>query len=129
MATALDVIMRALNRAHVIADGEPAAAEQVAAGLKSLNEMLEAWLDEGIPTGLRGLELDTALAIDDGALRAITDNLAVELGDNAGLPVSPVLATRAERGRASLVGRYMGTTPVRFDPLLTGSGRYDIENG
>jgi hypothetical protein len=127
MATARDIITRALRRAHVIANGETPAGELLTGALASLNEMLEAWQDEGIPTGIKGLLIDTTLAIDDGARRAIIDNLAVELADNEGLPVSGPLATRAERGRSSLQARYLGTRKVRFDPALHPDYRYDID--
>lgn len=127
MATARDIITRALRRAHVIANGETPAGDVLSGALSTLNEMLEAWQDEGIPTGIRGLELATELAIDAGAHRAILDNLAVELADNEGLPVSNVLATRAERGRSSLQARYLGTRPVKFDPALRPRLPFDIE--
>ena len=127
MATARTVITRALRRAHIVGDGQTPAGEQLAGGLDTLNDMLEAWHDEGIPTGLRELEADTVLAIDRGAMRTITDNLAVELADDAGLQVTPVLLTRAERGRASLIARYLIVKPAKIDRALRQPRRYNIE--
>lgn len=129
MATARTVITRALRRAHIVGEGQTPAGEQLAGALNTLNDMLEAWHDEGIPTGLRELEASTELLIDRGALRAITDNLAVELADDAGLQVSQVLFTRAERGRASLVARYLVVKPAKTDRALRQPRRYNVEYG
>lgn len=129
MPTARTIVTRALKRAHVVASGTTPAGEQLAEGLDSLNDMLDAWHDEGIPTGIKGLTADQALDIDGGAIRAIIDNLAVELADDQGLEVSQLLLTRAERGRASLIARYRGTRPAKIDGALLPRRPFDIEAG
>jgi hypothetical protein len=129
MATARDLITRALRRAHIVATGEPPEDEQISEGLDSFNDMLEAWKDEGIPHGFPELELDTVVPIDRGAHRALIDNLAVNCADDAGAPVSQSLALRAERGRASLIARYFGSPNARVDRALVATRRFDIDVG
>lgn len=129
MATARDLITRALRRAHIVATGEPPEDEQISEGLDSFNDMLEAWKDEGIPHGFPELDLDTVVPIDRGAHRALIDNLAVNCADDVGTPVSQTLMLRAERGRAALIARYFGSPAAKVDRALRAPRRYDIDVG
>lgn len=129
MATARDLITRALRRGHVIGSAETASAEQSSAGLDTLNDMLEAWRDEGLDLGLSTLSLSATLAVDDGAIRAIVYNLAVEVANDEGIAVSATTALNAERSRAALTGRLSGLRKVRFDRALRQRRRYDVSTG
>jgi len=126
MATARDLINSAFRKGHVIAEGETAAAEQIVPALETFNDMLEAWRDDGLDLGLGTLTLDTVVAVDAGAHRAIKYNLAVELANDAHVSVPDVTLTIAERSRSALAGRRSGTRKIRFNAALTPRGRYVV---
>lgn len=133
MATARDICTRALKRAHIVADGETPAGEQIESALELFLDLAEQWRDEGMDLGiLASTEIDDTLLIDRGAFSALIWNLAVEVAEEQGAALRPFAVQRAERTRASLAARFMGTNDVRFDPSLVGLlGRpsFDIDAG
>lgn len=129
MATARDVITRALRRGRIIGSAETPSAEQSATAIDTLNDMLEAWRDEGLDLGLSTLALDTTLAVDAGVMRAVVSNLAVEVANDAGVAVSQTLALMSERSRAALAGRLSGVRKIRFDRALRQRRRFNVSSG
>lgn len=123
MSTAQAIIIRALVKAHVLASGETPATDQLTVSLETLNDLLEAWRDEGIDFGLSELQLMSTVNIDSGAMRALIYNLAIELGNDQQVSVPDKTADIAERSRMSLAARFMGAQRVRFDSALTRRGR------
>ncbi|MGQ0835639.1 MAG: hypothetical protein ACT4O5_12115 [Gammaproteobacteria bacterium] len=129
MATARDVITRALRKGHVVGSAETPSDEQISAGLDTFNDMLEAWRDEGIDLGLSTLTLNTTLAVDAGVMRALVSNLAVEAANDEGVAVPQTTAVIAERSRAALAGRLSGVRHIRFDRALRQRRRFDVSQG
>lgn len=120
MATAQDLITRALIKGHVIAEGETPTSTLLDSSLATFNDMLEAWRDEGLDLGLGTLALGSAVAADAGANRAIVYNLAVELANDQHVSVPDKTQKIADQARSSLAARKMGSFRVRFPRDLTG---------
>lgn len=133
MTTPRDVCTRALRRAHIVADGETPAGEQIESAFDLFLDLVEEWRDGGIDLGiLSAADIDDAIAVDRGAFSALIWNLAVECCEEQGAAIRPFAVQRAERTRAALAARALGTNDVRFDPSLTallGRGAYDIDAG
>ena len=129
MDTARSLITAALHRAGVLAASETATAEQAVNGLEILNEMLQSWRDNSVDFGLTELSLDTPVAIDAGAARAVKYNLAVELANHEHAAVPQRTTLIAEREFAALVGRFVGHSRAKFDAAIVGPRRYDINSG
>lgn len=120
METAQELIDRALIKGHVVARGVTPDSTLRAAALTTLNDMLEAWRDEGLDLNLGTLALDSNVAADAGAIRAIVYNLAVELANDERVSVPAKTERIADQSRSSLASRLMGSTRVRFPRDLTG---------
>lgn len=120
MATAQELIDRALVKGHVVARGVTPDSTLRADGLATLNDMLEAWRDEGLDLNLGTLTLSTEVAADAGAIRALMYNLAVELANDERVSVPAKTERLADLSRSSLAARLMGSTRVRFPRDLTG---------
>lgn len=120
MATAQDLITRALRKGHVVANGETPATEVLAAALDTFNDLLESWRDAGIDLGLGTLTLATTVAVDAGSTRAIVYNLAVELANDEHVSVPPKTQQFADESKAALAGRFAGRRRFRFPRALTG---------
>lgn len=127
MATVRDICTRALRRAHIVASGEPVAAEQLSDALQSFIDLAEEWRDAGLDLGIRdGAGIDDTLTVDRGAISALVWNLAVEVAEEQGAAIRPLMVQRAERTRAALQNRQLGSSPLTFDRAITRSSVYDI---
>jgi hypothetical protein len=115
MATAHDVITRALRFAGVLASGETAASDDAADALTALNQMLAGWEMEGIRMGLPALALTDTLAIPDAHIEGVVMGLAMVLCQEYGRQPGPVLLTRATRTRQALQAAYFQMPASRGD--------------
>jgi hypothetical protein len=93
MATAIDIITRALRLINAIEAGETASAEDAVDGLAALNEMVHDWENAGIHIGWSTVAQDDELLVHDKYLKGIRYNLAVHLAaewDGIDAPASVV---------------------------------------
>jgi hypothetical protein len=79
MATAIDIITRALRLINAIEAGEVAQAEDAVDGLAALNEMVNGWENAGIHIGWSNVGQSDELLVHDKYLEGIRYNLAVRL--------------------------------------------------
>lgn len=137
MATARDVVTRALRLIGAIAAGEDASAEDATAGLDVLNDMLSGWAIEGVDLVhiTRGLSDD--LLVHASYLEGIRYNLALRLCEEYGKPVPPFVADRAAKTFAAFQAHTIEfADDLRVDSALQprhfhsrATGGYDIDEG
>lgn len=123
MATALDVIRRAMRLIGALAEGEVPTAAQAADGLESLQAMLGEWETRGVRLGS---VVDATYATADDMpvpvthLQALAFNLAIVIAPEygkAGEALQSVIP-QAERAFDALVSQYCYVPVVGIDPAL-----------
>lgn len=127
MATAGDVVSRALRLIKVVGIGRSASAEEMTEGLASLGNMLSSWEFEGVPLdGLGDAEFTAATEVPLPAshIDAIQYNLASRLSVEYGTPPNPILVQLAERGFMALQAAYVQVPILSVDEGLLGSRRH-----
>jgi hypothetical protein len=135
LATNLEVIDDALKELSVISETQSASPEQGAYCLRKLNEMLEAWTEDGIELGYFAQTLTTAdCPIPAWAVRAVKACLAPEIASHYGAKVSQELAVKINDAYLSLLRKTLveGAEPADMThmPLGTGhGGDFDVESG
>jgi hypothetical protein len=115
MATALDIITRALRKIKVLASGESPSSEESADCLDALNDMLSAWSISGIDLAHTALALTDTLDVPDDHLEAIRLSLAERVADDFGAQLSPRDAMLAEEGRAALRAYHFSIKTIGID--------------
>lgn len=98
MATASQVINRALKRLRVIGVGQSPTASETADCLEALNDMLFAWRADGIDLAHTTLLSTDALDVPDDHIEPIALNLARRIGGMFGASLSPDDAQLAQSG-------------------------------
>lgn len=125
MATNSEVIGDALKELNVIAETQSPSPEQGAHGLRKLNELLEAWTEDGIELGYYAQTLTTAdCPIPLWAVRAVKLCLAPELATHYGASVSTELAVKINDAYSSLLRKSVveKLEPADMSHLPQGSG-------
>lgn len=87
MATALDIVQRALRKVRVLGHGETAAAENASAGLDDLNMMLAAWKLAGVDITHTALSLSSTFPIADEYEEGTVYMLASRIATDFRFPV------------------------------------------
>ena len=96
------LVKRAAVKAHVLEKSETMPPDMLATHIETLNELLETWRDDGIDLGLSlPLAADEELDIDSSAVRTLTYNLAVEIGNDEHAAVPQLTVEIAERTKSS----------------------------
>lgn len=123
MATALDVIRRAMRLIGALAEGEVPTAEQAADGLVSLQAMLGEWETRGVRLGsVVDATYSTADTIPVAVthLNALAFNLAVVIAPEYGAADRlQVVLPQAERSFDALQAQYLVVPIAGVDPALT----------
>lgn len=116
MTTASEVVTGALRLIGAYGVDETPSAEDAAAGLVALNQMLAGWGIEGIRLEHAPLALGDTLPYPDDHERPIRFNLAVELAPEYGAAatLSPTVVRTADTGKRMLKAVY--TTPPKLRP-------------
>lgn len=98
--TALDLITDALRDIGVISEIETPSAEQGAAGVRKLNELMASLAEDGIDLGFAPISATTdTVVIPDGHMSAIKALLAVKCAPMyAGSEVPPLMTAFADAG-------------------------------
>jgi hypothetical protein len=135
MSTNLQIISDALLDLGVINESETPSAEQGSHALRVLNQMLEAWEEEGVRLGwCEQTDTSADAPLPPYALRGVTAALALELAPSYGgaASASPALIAKYESGMA-LINRkaaLKNLKPIRA-AISQGEGGgfgYDIQN-
>jgi len=88
MATANDIILRALRRIGVVAEDAPATDGQANSALDSLNAMMHSWKVKGADVEHVDYELATDIALGPEFHQFITDLLAERLCADFSFPIT-----------------------------------------
>jgi hypothetical protein len=117
MATASDVIKRALLLIDQIAHSETLSGDQAVTALNALNQMLHGWELEGIRLQHSDVALADTLPYPDDHIRAITYNLAVEMAPEYGYEPAATVVRTADQGKQALSRAYSRPPLLRPDPF------------
>lgn len=102
MATARDIITRALRKTKSYSGGEVVAAQDADDALEALNHMLAEWEIDGIDLAHIELALADTLDVPDNHLNAVVLNLAQRVCEEFGGAITQQLASEAQNGLALL---------------------------
>lgn len=118
MATARDIVTRAMKDRKVIGVNATPTASELSYGLDKLNDMLFFWETDGIPLGHITLAADDALDVPDDHLQTISLSLAERLtafADN----LDPEDKRQAFDGRQRLQALYFNLPDLSFETAQT----------
>lgn len=121
MATASQVINRALKRLKVIGVGASPTANETTDCLEALNDMLFAWRIEGIDLAHTTLLSTDTLDVDDDHIEAIALNLAKRVGGMFGRELSKEDQQLALEGEMSLRAYHFSIADLEDDNPLSRS--------
>ena len=131
MITNTQLFKDALVLAGVLSEVENPSAEQGSSALRTLNEMLAEWEEDGIELGFfEQTSLSANCPLPDSAVSAVKYNLASKFGDEYGMPLSPKLEQLSQTKYKRLVRATIDTEEADMTHL-PGSLRYayDINDG
>jgi hypothetical protein len=131
MTTNVEIIGDALKELGVLAETQTASSEQGEYGLRKLNEMLEAWTEDGIELGYFA-QSDTAATapLPEWALRAVKACLAAEVASHYGATVSRELGAKINDAYLAVLRKSIieALEPANMDHMPGGSSsRWDIQ--
>ena len=137
MATAIDMVTRALRLVNIMEAGEVAQAEDAVDGLAGLNEMVNGWENSGIHIGWSNVAQDDTLLVHDKYLEAIRYNLAIRLAaEYDGIDASPlIVAVAVSQFRALQMNTFEYDDDMQTDRGLHPRyftrrvGAYDVDEG
>lgn len=121
---ASELVRRAYVLAGVINAGQATPGNFAADGLTSLNEMLDAWVADGLDLGIAGLVSSDELT-DTSLTYCLRFNLALLFCEENGRDPTPFMRAEAARTKAQLM-IWEGDNELEYDSGLTRSNRYDI---
>jgi hypothetical protein len=127
VATNIEVIGDALKELGVIAETQSPSPEQGLFCLRKLNEMLEAWTEDGIELGYFAQTDTTAdCPIPAWAVRAVKACLAPEVASHYGAKVSEELAVKINNAYLSLLRKTLveAAEPADMSHMAQGVGHY-----
>lgn len=131
--TNISVITDALRDLNVISETETPSAEQGAHALRLLNEMMEAWDEDGVKLGYFAQSgTGDNCPIPAWAENAVTVKLAVEqLAPTYGAEPSAALVKKYEDRVNALLRRVLNhqLSGADMSHLALGGGYYNITNG
>lgn len=105
MATARDIVTRAMRKRRIIPVGVTPEASEMSDGVDDLNDMLAAWRINGIDIGHVTLVAADTLDVPDDHILTIVLSLAERMGDYGG-QMDPADILLAEQGRRALQAQY-----------------------
>jgi len=129
MSTNIQVVSDALRLIGVIAETQPASAEQGENALRKLNQLMETWAVDGVEIGYFAQTSTTATCpIPAWAERGVTARLAKALlADYPSAQLSPDLLDDEQNGVATIrrVVYYQTREPLDMSHIGLGEGSYD----
>jgi len=121
VATASQVINRALKRLKVIGVGASPTANETTDCLEALNDMLFAWRIDGIDLAHTTLLSSDAIDVDDDHIEAIALNLAKRVGGMFGRELSKEDQRLALEGEMALRAYHFTIADLEDDNPLSRS--------
>ena len=122
MATALDIVSRAMRLIGALAEGEVSSAAQAADGITALQAMLGEWETRGVRLGDAvdaTYSTSTTIPVPVTHLNALALNLAVLIAPEYGrADALQAIIPQAERSFDALVAQYHKVPRVALDPAL-----------
>jgi hypothetical protein len=122
MATALDVIRRAMRIIGALEDGEVPTASQAADGLEALRAMLGDWEARGLRLGAvvdMTIGTATTIPVPITHLQAMAFNLAVVIAPEYGRAEAlAAVLPQAERAFTALRAQYAKVPVIGADPAV-----------
>lgn len=88
MATARDIVNRALRKARIVGHAENASAADASAALEDLNMMLAAWKLAGVDISHTALEMSTTFPLADEYEEGTVYMLTSRISPDYNMPVS-----------------------------------------
>lgn len=124
METADAIVTDALQELIIQASESSINPDEAQTAIRYLNRMMARLAARGINLGYTNVSsLGDLITVPDGAISGIITNLAVELGNQYGVIISPGLAARASAGTDAMLDLAFVIVPTRFpDTLPRGSG-------
>lgn len=117
MATARDIVTRALRKRRVIGIGREPKASELASGIDDLNDMLSQWSIDGIDFNHVPLTANDTPDIPESHIQTLVLSLAERLTDYGGA-LDPMDIMQAQTGRRALMAYYFGIADMRPDNPL-----------
>ncbi len=119
MTTARTLITRSLRTLGVLHSGETPSAEEANDALDALNEMLGAWIHDGIDLEFVPItSLNTVLPYPADHESAFRYNLAIQCSPDYGIAVTPVIAAMAQQGYDRMRREYLINPEMTTDNML-----------
>lgn len=118
MATAQDIITRALRRIGVLAGEEAANAPDMVESLQIMNDLMFAFPPMGIQYVHTALAAGDTVNVPDEQIRNLTFMVADELADGFGAPISPDLRMDIMNAKSELQAAYLHVNPAVPDRAL-----------
>lgn len=116
MATARDIVTRALRRIGYLDAGNAAKSDDAASALATLNGMMHAWAGRGLTYTHTTLTINATFPLLDKHHEGVIAMLAVRLTDDfAPEALTPTLMTAAKDGWSTLCGQYFVVPKSSFD--------------
>lgn len=129
MATASEVINRALRLIGAVAAGEEPSAQESADALTALNAMLADWERRGASLGFsEAVNASDELDIPAHAVKAVTYSLAVEIAPEYETNPSPLVVNEADQGYRRILRDAIGLPRSSVTHLPSARGWYDINS-
>ncbi len=131
MATALQVVTTALERAGVIPTGQTAPNDKAVKGLELFNDWIASLKNDGLDFQLSTLASSDTVYLDASDLPCIKDNLTVLVADHWKLPIPQTVRDRAGMLLDNVRGKYLeaGLEEMELPDPLVSQGRSDIRSG
>ena len=123
MATARDIITRALTKRRIIGLGRTPTAAELTDGLSDLNDMLFAWRNDGIDIGHVEVTADDTLDVPDDHILPIVLSLAERMTVYGG-QMDPADVLAAEQGRSTLRAQYFNIGTLECEQIAASDGPF-----
>lgn len=134
MTTAIELITDSLRLVNIIDQNDVPTAEMGVSALRSLNDLMRDWEEDGIRLGwVTVTDQDSVLSLEEKDVRAVKFNFAVELAGEYGLEPPPRVSQIAEDTYSRLAKSSIQYFETDFsglpiaEPYITGGG--NIESG
>ena len=128
ITTAQEIITDALGHLGVIGVGQTLTANDVALGLRRLNQLMESWATKGmLPSSIgQFVDKDTQYSLEEGVARAAGYALARDLAATYGAVLSASSEQQATEAIDTLRDAHLSILPLNIDPALTPRTAYNI---
>ncbi|MBL4664263.1 MAG: hypothetical protein JKY22_12095 [Flavobacteriaceae bacterium] len=129
MTTAQNMIDSSAKMAGILAEGQSLESGVNTDALNRLNRMFARWANIGIDLGLATLAASDTVYVDVADEEAIELSLALRLMVKHRRQIAPGLSEAGDQMVTELQSKYSNLPVMALDAALSGSQRYNINNG